>query len=131
MLKDLQLRIIDADVARRMRSYRSAISIEEWKSTFSKIREFPKATNAMPLILDETCGIDLNPDADAKTYDFEIAASNGTWWEYLRMRKISGTQKKAIRVTEMNGTDENKWTARMNDIPSEFQPVPAFGPLPP
>ena len=120
-LRNVQLRTVDADRLKQMRSYTSPVSVREWlDGKFKTIKDLPQASPATPTILDETFGVDTNPETD-KNYDFEITALNGMWKESLRFRRINDVWQRAFRVVEIDKTKpESEWQERKIEISPGF-----------
>jgi hypothetical protein len=106
-LRRVELRILDHRKYKEMLSADKSITISKLlASKFGTVRNFGDISPQNGIVLDETCGIDTNPDTD-KNYDFEILALSGSWKEFLRFRKINGSWERAIRVVERNANMPN------------------------
>jgi hypothetical protein len=112
-LKEVQLRIIDTERQRQMTSYRSAVSVSEWASAkYKAVSVVEHITPSTPAILTESYGVDTNPSTD-KSVDLEMAAPNGTWFEFLRLRLLDGKWEKAIKVMEIDPSKPpSEWKIR-------------------
>jgi hypothetical protein len=121
MLKQVQLRIVDTDNDRKLRHYSGDLSVSEWlAAAFKTIVEFPQVSPNSPIMLNDSVGIDTNPATD-KSYTFVIGATNGTWQEDLRLRKINGRWEHAIRVLEIEDKKpESAWQERKFDVSPGF-----------
>ncbi len=120
-LRQVQLRVVNADGLKQINQYRSAVSTNEWLSAQNKaIRDFAQVSPDGPRILDDEAGVDGAP-AMEKRYDCVISADNGSWSENIRLKFIDGEWKHAIRLRQaIEKKPESEWPERKLDISKGF-----------